>query len=86
MIDYRYANKGSIEIEHIYRWIGINKKKKKKEFLEEIKNKHRDETIVLVSHGYLIKVLLSILHGWPVQDFYKVKLMENSSFAVDELV
>ncbi len=56
------------------------------EFVEEIKNKHRDETIVLVSHGYLIKVLLSILHGWPVQDFYKVKLMENSSFAVEELV
>jgi len=55
------------------------------EFLNEIKYKHGDETIVLVSHGYLIKVLLSLLHNWPVEEFYKVKLMGNSAYIVEEL-
>lgn len=55
------------------------------ELLEEIKRKHKNETVVFVSHGYLIKVLLSILHGWPVEDFYKVKLMGNSAYLIEEL-
>lgn len=55
------------------------------EFLQEIKQKHKDETIVVVSHGYLIKVLLSIVHGWPVEEFYKVKLMGNSAYSTVEL-
>jgi broad specificity phosphatase PhoE len=55
------------------------------EFLQEIKQKHKDETVVVVSHGYLIKVLLSIVHGWPVEEFYKVKLMDNSSYSTVEL-
>jgi broad specificity phosphatase PhoE len=55
------------------------------EFLQEIKQKHKTETVVVVSHGYLIKVLLSILHGWPVEEFYKVKLMGNSAYSTVEL-
>ena len=55
------------------------------ELIEEIKLKHKNETIVFVSHGYLIKVLLSILHGWPVEEFYKVKLMGNSAYSTVEL-
>lgn len=55
------------------------------EFLQEIKQKHKDETVVVVSHGYLIKVLLSIVHGWPVEEFYKVKLMGNSAYSTVEL-
>lgn len=55
------------------------------DFLNEIKQKHKDDSIILVSHGYLIKVLLSLLHGWPVEEFYKVKLMDNSSYSTVEL-
>jgi probable phosphoglycerate mutase len=55
------------------------------EFLQEIKLKNKDETVVVVSHGYLIKVLLSILHGWPLEEFYKVKLMGNSAYSIEEL-
>jgi broad specificity phosphatase PhoE len=55
------------------------------DFLKEIKQKNKDETVVLVSHGYLIKVLLSILHGWPVEEFFKVKLMGNSAYSTVEL-
>ncbi len=55
------------------------------EFLAEIIQQHKEETIVLVSHGYLIKVLLSILHGWPVEDFHQVKLMGNSAYTIEVL-
>ena len=49
-------------------------------FLSNIKQKHPGETIVIVSHGYIIKVLLSLINNLPVRDFYKVKLMSNSGF------
>jgi probable phosphoglycerate mutase len=49
-------------------------------FLYNIKQKHSNETVVLVSHGYVIKVLLSIINNLPVHDFHKVKLMGNSCF------
>jgi broad specificity phosphatase PhoE len=55
------------------------------DFLADIKQQHKEETIVLVSHGYLIKVLLSILHGWPVEEFYKVQLMGNSAYTIEVL-
>ncbi|MBI3137806.1 MAG: histidine phosphatase family protein [Sphingobacteriales bacterium] len=55
-------------------------------FLYEIKEKHRDETIVLVSHGYLIKVLLSILHKKPIEEFHTITLMNNSSFSIEEFL
>ena len=60
-------------------------KERLNEFLAEIKQQHKEETIVLVSHGYLIKVLLSILHGWPVEDFHQVKLMGNSAYTIEVL-
>lgn len=49
-------------------------------FLSHVKQKHPGETIVIVSHGYLIKVLLSLLNNLPPDDFHKVKLMNNSGF------
>lgn len=49
-------------------------------FLSHIKQKHPGETIVLVSHGYIIKVLLSLLNNLPLRDFHKVNLMNNSGF------
>ncbi len=55
------------------------------EFLNMLREQHAGETVALVSHGYLIKVLLSILHGWPVENFHQVSLMGNSSFSLEEL-
>ena len=53
-------------------------------FLAEINSKQfNEETIVLVSHGYVIKVLLSLLRGLPVNEFYKISLMSNSSYAAE---
>jgi len=49
-------------------------------FLSDIKLKHPNETIVIVSHGYMIKVLFSIIQSMPIEDFYKIKLMNNSGF------
>lgn len=54
-------------------------------FLFDLKQINSNETIVMVSHGYVIKVLLSILNNMPVQDFYKVKLMVNSGF-IEKLI
>ncbi|MBK6938150.1 MAG: histidine phosphatase family protein [Chitinophagaceae bacterium] len=49
-------------------------------FLSFIKQKHTDETIVMVSHGYVIKVFLSLVNNWPVEEFHKVQLMNNSAY------
>ncbi len=49
-------------------------------FLSFIKQKHTNETIVMVSHGYVIKVLLSLINNWPVEDFHTVQLMGNSAY------
>lgn len=55
------------------------------DFLTMIRQHHQGETVVLVSHGYLLKVLLSLLHGWPVDNFHEVQLMGNSSYSFEEL-
>lgn len=55
------------------------------DFFSACRNKHRGETIVLVTHGYLIKVLLSLIHQWPVAEFHTVKLMNNSSFTIETI-
>lgn len=55
------------------------------DFLSGCRNKHRQETIVLVSHGYLIKVLLSVMRHQPVEDFHTIQLMNNSSFILETI-
>lgn len=54
-------------------------------FLSFVKQKYTGETVVMVSHGYVIKVLLSLVNNWPVKDFHTVRLMENSAFSVIEI-
>ncbi len=48
--------------------------------LNEITNKHKNETILLVSHGLTIKVLISILKNLPIGMAQEVELMKNSGF------
>ena len=54
-------------------------------FLDEIRRNHRNETIVLVSHGYIIKVMLALLRNLPLTEFHKIKLMNNSSYTIEPL-
>ncbi len=49
-------------------------------FLEEIRDQHKDETIVIVSHGLTIKVLTTILKKLHLSRSVGVKLMENSGY------
>lgn len=54
-------------------------------FLDEIRQNHNNETIVLVSHGYIIKVMLALLRNLPLAEFSKIKLMNNSSYTTESL-
>ena len=54
-------------------------------FLDEIKRNHSNETIVLVSHGYIIKVMLALLRNISLTEFYKINLMNNSSYTTESL-
>lgn len=54
-------------------------------FLSFVKQKHTGETVVMVSHGYVIKVLLSLINNWPVEDFHSVQLMNNSAYTLVSL-
>ncbi len=56
-----------------------------KSFLDECSQKHDRDSIAVVSHGYLIKVMLSVVGGLPIEEFHRVKLMGNSSFIVHEI-
>lgn len=49
-------------------------------FLEEIRDQHKDETIVIVSHGLTIKVLTTILKKLPITKAAEVKLIKNSGY------
>jgi probable phosphoglycerate mutase len=54
-------------------------------FLSDIKSKHSGETVVLVSHGFVIKVLLTILRSIPTEDFHTIRLMSNSCY-IEEMI
>ena len=57
-------------------------KKRLLEFLDEIVEKHQNQTILIVSHGLTIKVLSTILDKLPLDDIYNIDLLGNSSFKV----
>ncbi|HEX4875479.1 MAG TPA: histidine phosphatase family protein [Chitinophagaceae bacterium] len=57
--------------------------KRSASFLHEMASNHSNETIVLVSHGYIIKVMLSLIRGLPLYDFYKINLLQNSSYLIE---
>lgn len=54
-------------------------------FLDEIRRNHSNETIVLISHGYIIKVMLALLRNISLTEFYKINLMNNSSYTTESL-
>ena len=66
-------------------WEGKEKpdsvKKRLMLFLDKIVKEHHNKTILLVSHGLTIKVLSTILNKLPLDNIYKLELMDNSSFA-----
>jgi len=55
-------------------------KKRLQKLLNEIKTNHNKETILFVSHGLTIKVLISILEKLPMNNVNKVNLMKNSDY------
>jgi broad specificity phosphatase PhoE len=55
-------------------------KKRLQKLLNEIKTNHNNETILFVSHGLTIKVLISILEKLPMNNVNKVNLMKNSDY------
>ena len=55
-------------------------KKRLQKLLNEITTNHDNETILFVSHGLTIKVLISILEKLPMNNVNKVNLMKNSDY------
>ena len=55
-------------------------KKRLLEFLDMIISKHKNQTVLLVSHGLTIKVLTTILNRLPLDDIFEMELIENSNF------
>ncbi|RLD74801.1 MAG: hypothetical protein DRJ10_16425 [Bacteroidetes bacterium] len=53
-----------------------------KSFLDEILPQHKNQTIILVSHGLTIKVLTAMLMNVSDENINDIKLMKNSSFSV----
>ena len=55
-------------------------RKRLQKLLNEIKMNHDNETVLFVSHGLTIKVLISILEKLPMNNVNKVNLMKNSDY------
>ncbi len=53
-----------------------------KSFIDEILLLHDNQTILLISHGLVIKVLTMVLMNIPDENIINVKLMKNSSYSV----
>ena len=56
------------------------------EFLSQILDKHQNETVLCVGHGFMGKVLVAILMNTPVKDSPKLETIANATarhFAVN---
>ena len=51
-------------------------------FIDDLKILHPHQTILLVSHGITIKILMTLLMNMPLENIVNIKLMENSGFVV----
>jgi len=55
-----------------------------KEFIDEIYEKHKEDTVVIVSHGNFVRALISKITG---KDFFDIEMLSNtgvSIFDIDE--
>jgi len=58
--------------------------KRAKEFIDEIYEKHKEDTVVIVSHGSFGKALISVITG---ESYFDIKVQDNtgvSIFDIDE--
>lgn len=55
------------------------------DFLEEIEKKHRDKTVLLVSHGFTIRVLMSLLKKLPIADLETLDDIKNTSLSIAQV-
>jgi broad specificity phosphatase PhoE len=51
-------------------------------FIDDLKILHSHQTILLVSHGITIRILMTLLMNMPLENIVNIKLMENSGFAI----
>ena len=54
-----------------------------KKFLDELKQSHPDDSVLIVSHGSFLRVLLAVLFGCTVaQTYEQVPRQKNTSLSV----
>jgi broad specificity phosphatase PhoE len=75
--DPDYFKKNNVEsLESIY--------DRAKKFIEEIKEKHKEETIVIVSHGGTIKAIMLVLNKMEYNEIEKIPNKKNTGVSVYE--
>lgn len=75
--DPDYFKKNNVEsLESIY--------DRAKKFIEEIKEKHKEETIVIVSHGGTIKAIMLVLNKMEYNEMEKIPNKKNTGVSVYE--
>ena len=55
------------------------------DFIAEIQHRHANETVLMVSHGFTIRVLMSILMRLPTTDLETVDDIRNTSLSIAEI-
>lgn len=59
--------------------------KRAKAILDEVYGKYKNQTVLFVSHGGLIKVLISILTNNSLEDLKKMENLSNTSLSIFEI-
>ncbi len=55
------------------------------DFLAEIEKKHQNKTVLLVSHGFTIRVLMSLLKQLPISNLETLDEIKNTSLSIAQM-
>jgi alpha-ribazole phosphatase len=87
--EYRKVREKSAVPKYLYRPLGggenyIDIRKRVNNFLSMLRKKHGKQTVLVVSHGGLIRTIVAILTKKPFEDIYEIE-HHNASVSVIEL-
>lgn len=59
--------------------------KRAKLFFDEIYDKHKDDTVLLVMHGGILRFYLTLLHNKPASEFIQFTKVNNTSLSIFDI-
>lgn len=59
--------------------------KRIKKFIEKLKKKNKDKTILIITHKRVIQAIISVIKNIPIKEIPKIKIPKNAKFIKIEI-